>query len=573
MKQNRAERRAAEARQARAAAQAAQSRRAEAAADVRKAIAQHRAEARRAAAGRAADTTATAAILAACMNVYHITAQATQATAAQRRAQAAARLARAEAAERQARETAAAQAAQQAAAEQRRPRRAAARLNPAFTAAELDMRGYADLAAAIAAQSMTAEQAEAEARRRETQAAAEARRQAEQAAQAAAEARAADGRRQAQQAAEAAHGRRPQAARLNHSAEQATEAAAITAEQAEAAGYHTIAARLRRGTATQAEAARLAARLDTIAGRDFTSAYTAEQAIKGAVRAMHSAENFSGGMDMLRELAQQAERAAAIHSAGRPYTEQARAAADSKAGAAAETLPDIWDMIQASAAAVLEHGQVMTARGGTPLQAAGKNRGGRRQAVAVVETYGRTHSAATEAARKYSRAQADRAARQYVPDFQMSDREQATEAAAIAATEAIEQAIEQAAGVTEFDVTTDATQAAARLAATQGQFAADVAAVLINWPQIAEAAGHSAESAAAMPSNRQLAAVMGTEAARPYISTETAIYAATAQTATVARRIDRALQNIAQAREAATVAAELREAVAAQHSGRAYIIA
>ena len=242
------------------------------------------------------------------------------------------------------------------------------------------------------------------------------------------------------------------------------EAVTMTAEQATARGYHTIAARLRRGTMTPEQAARLAARLDSISGADFTSAYTAEQAIKGAVRALHAAENFSGGLDMLRELAQQAERAAAIHAGGRPYTQQARAAAD-KDGQEAETLPDVWDSIQ--------------------------------------------------------------------------------EAAALAV----------------------------KLAASVGQFAADVVNVLIHWPQIVDAAGGTDEQAAAMPSNRTIAATMQTLAALPFLSVDTVRYAQSTKAATIARRIDRALQAIATTRDAATLAALLREEVAAQHSGKAYIVA
>ena len=360
------------------------------------------------------------------------------------------------------------------------------------------------------------------------------------------------------------------------------EAVTMTAEQATARGYHTIAARLRRGTMTPEQAARLAARLDSISGADFTSAYTAEQAIKGAVRALHAAENFSGGLDMLRELAQQAERAAAIHAGGRPYTQQARAAAD-KDGQEAETLPDVWDSIQEAAAAIVEAGEVMTARGGTPLLPQGKNRGGKREYVAVVETYGRTHAAASTAARQFSRRQADRAAAAvYMPDWQTSDKPQDTEAAAIdaataeaAAIDAADAAaIEAATTADAADVTTaEAAALAVKLAASVGQFAADVVNVLIHWPQIVDAAGGTDEQAAAMPSNRTIAATMQTLAALPFLSVDTVRYAQSTKAATIARRIDRALQAIATTRDAATLAALLREEVAAQHSGKAYIVA
>ena len=361
------------------------------------------------------------------------------------------------------------------------------------------------------------------------------------------------------------------------------EAVTMTAEQATARGYHTIAARLRRGTMTPEQAARLAARLDSISGTDFTSAYTAEQAIKGAVRALHAAENFSGGVDMLRELAQQAERAAAIHAAGRPYTQQARAAAD-KDGQEAETLPDVWDSIQEAAAAIVEAGEVMTARGGTPLLPQGKNRGGKREYVAVVETYGRTHAAASTAARQFSRRQADRAAAAvYMPDWQTSDRPQDTEAAAIEATTAEAAAVIDAADAAAIEAATTAEAAeattaeaaalAVKLAASVGQFAADVVNVLIHWPQIVDAAGGTDEQAAAMPSNRTIAATMQTLAALPFLSVDTVRYAQSTKAATIARRIDRALQAIATTRDAATLAALLREEVAAQHSGKAYIVA
>lgn len=175
-------------------------------------------------------------------------------------------------------------------------------------------------------------------------------------------------------------------------------------------GFNVLAARVERGTMTAAAAMARAAELERGTADSIAAAYVVNEAVKGAARAAHQLENYSGGVDMFRQLAQEAERQTAQMLNGVSFPFVSAVNLDSTNGGG-DTLPDVMDMVQSAAVGIMENGGYMTGRGGCPI-VNGKRRGadGKHESAARTETYSYTHKAATSAAAVFAHRQSKAAA-------------------------------------------------------------------------------------------------------------------------------------------------------------------
>lgn len=262
------------------------------------------------------------------------------------------------------------------------------------------------------------------------------------------------------------------------------------AENLKARQFNTLAARVERGTMTAADAMRRAAELERGTADGITAAYVVNQSVKAAARAAHTLENYSGGVDVFRELAKQAELNVAKLENGAAFPFVSAVSTDGNGGG--DTLPDVMDMIQSAAAGIMESGDYMTARGGVPIvdgQRRGEN--GRRERAARIESYSVTHRPATAAAMAFAHQQRKSAERERGGGVE-------TNGAAIrkAAAENDGAASNGGGYTMEYKATADALEMA-RKACGGVPFAVDVVNTLVKW-----------DSGAAMPTAAEMARYM-----------------------------------------------------------------
>ena len=332
---------------------------------------------------------------------------------------------------------------------------------------------------------------------------------------------------------------------------------AAVAEHLNERGFSVLARRLERGTTDTAAALDRAAAIERETGADIVSKYIVDQAVKGAARAAHSAENFSGGYDLFRERAQELERETARRHAN-------KAADDDRYGiqvytAENETIPECYDMVQDAAADIVAAADYMTARGGAPLVPSKARNGEPR---AAVETYGRTHKTAADGARRAVRRYAVRAA--------------VETAAAEPYKTAADMGASEPSAVDRYDMGADKTAAeqAAETAAHVGQLAVDVVHIVRYWSSLAAAVygfdrddvRTKAPSAVDVVYIVKAAAARGMTAAAVGIAAETMTYMTERTADTAKRAVSRALADIRKDGGAALKAA-LAADIAARKNG------
>lgn len=201
-----------------------------------------------------------------------------------------------------------------------------------------------------------------------------------------------------------------------------------TGRELQKRGYMVLANKAENGTITEAEALRQAHALDSITGKDIKSAYALTYGIKCGLIALHTIENYSGGQEYIRELAEQAERIEAIQN-----STEAENHHELFASVVGQTMPDCMDTLQESMCAIAEHG-IMVGTESTvtptrlstgaklddndkPVYTTGKE--GKKTLVRAdvcrVVTYANSHEKAVLQARRFSDRQAKRKAKQIEP--------------------------------------------------------------------------------------------------------------------------------------------------------------
>ena len=184
-----------------------------------------------------------------------------------------------------------------------------------------------------------------------------------------------------------------------------------TGRQLQARGYDVLAQKVERGTLSAEQAQAQADRIDRETGRDMAGTYAGTYGAKCGLISLHQIENFSGGQEYIRQLAEQAE-----------YVNARMSDRVTKDGAVipgvrydklfdtTETMSDCMDTLQESALAICEQGFMA---GKSTSSAYGQT--GAQNPVHTNEyghvrtdTYSYTHRQAIDSANRFVNAQAKR---------------------------------------------------------------------------------------------------------------------------------------------------------------------